>query len=225
MTKQISVALSFIVTLALAALGAGCSNSQSTNTNGTAAATPTAVPTPDRAAIEAELSRIENDWPRILKEHDAEAVRKVEADDILLLYPDGSAGSKDQDIKDIESGALSADSQEISELTVNILDNDSAVVRLKTTVKGGKYKEADGKVQDISGEFRSLDTFARRNGSWQLVASATVPVRNPTPAAAASSPAPKASVTPKAPAAVKPTPASKPTPARAASPLRKASPQ
>jgi len=36
-------------------------------------------PPPDRAAIEAELTKIENDWPRIIKEHDAAAVRKMEA--------------------------------------------------------------------------------------------------------------------------------------------------
>ena len=206
----------------------GCAGSQNSNSNTNAVAAPSAEPTPDKAAIEAELTRIENDWPRILKERDVAAVRKVEADDILLIYPDGSAGSKDQDMKDIEAGALSADSWELADLTVIVLDNDSAVVRLRTIVKGGKYKTPDGKTQDVSGEFRSVDTFARRNGQWQLVASATVPVRNPT---AMPSPTPKPSVSPKpspspksSPAA-KASPAMKPTPARAASPQRKPTPQ
>src|SRR2546425_10181264 len=149
-----------VIALLTIAVGlfSGCGTSQNNgNTGANMAATP--EPTPDKAAIEAELTRIENDWPRILKERDVAAVRKFEADDILLVYPDGTAGSKEQDMKDIEAGALSADSWDLADITVNVLNNDSAVVRLRTTVKGGKYKMPDGKTQDVSGEFRSVDTF------------------------------------------------------------------
>src|SRR5438132_8157404 len=81
----------------------GCANPQPTNTS-TNANMAVAEATPDKAAIEAELTRIENDWPRVLKEHDVEAVRRVEADDIILYYFDGSVGSKEQDISDIGAG-------------------------------------------------------------------------------------------------------------------------
>jgi hypothetical protein len=163
-------------------------------------------PTPDKAAIEAELTRIENDWPRILKERDAATLRRVQADDVLLVYPDGSAGSKEQDLKDIEAGSLTADSWELKDITVNVIDNDAAVVRLRTIVKNGRYKAADGKVQDVSGQFYSLDTFARRNGQWQLVGSATVPMKTPIPEP-------------------KPSPTVKPSPAANASPAAKAAPK
>src|SRR5882672_4863286 len=139
MRKHLSVTLFSLLMAAVATVFFGCAGPQNSNTNTNAIAAPSAEPTPDKAAIEAELTRIENDWPRILKERDVATIRKVEADDILLIYPDGSAGSKDQDMKDIESGALSADSWEVADLTVNVLDNDSAIVRLRTTVKGGKY--------------------------------------------------------------------------------------
>src|SRR5688500_10234876 len=43
----------------------------------------------DTAAIEAELLRIENDWPRVIKEKDVAAVGRVEADDVVIVYPDG----------------------------------------------------------------------------------------------------------------------------------------
>src|SRR5260221_8560408 len=126
MKKYLSAA---VVTLAIALpafFQFGCASPQNTNTNTVSMATP--EPTPDKAAIEAELTRIENDWPRIVKERDAAAVQKLEADDIMLLYPDGTDGSKEGDVKDIGSGALSADPQEISDLTVKVLDNDSAIV-------------------------------------------------------------------------------------------------
>lgn len=157
------------------------------------------------------------DWPRVIKEKDAAAVRKVEADDVVLVYPDGSIGNKDRDIKDIEGGALSFDSWDLSEIVVKVLDNDAAVVTLHATVKGGKYKPADGKSQDISGQYRSIDTFVRRNGQWQMTASATVPILNPAPAASAS---PTAKATPE----MKGTPEKKPSPAMKTSPKAKVSP-
>lgn len=133
----------------------------------------------DKAAIEAELINIQNDWPRVLKEKDTAAVRRVEADDLLIVYPDGSLGNREQDIKDIESGVLTAESWEMADFKVNVLSADAAVVSGRSVVKGGKYKGADGKAIDISGQYRFVDTFARRNGEWKLVASAAVPIRNP----------------------------------------------
>lgn len=169
--------------------------------------------TVDKASIEAALLRIENDWPRVIKEKDAEAVRRVEAEDVVLVYPDGGLGDKVQDVKDMESGALSADSVEMADLKVNVLSGDAAVVSGRTIVKKGKYKMPDGKSNDISGQYRFIDTFAKRNGEWKLVAGATAPVRQPVPAAspaAKTSPATTASPAAKASPAMKAAPASTP---------------
>src|SRR5205807_2790975 len=183
----------------------GCASPQPTNRS-TNANVAVAEATPDKAAIEADITRIENDWPRIIKEHDAAAVRRFEADDAVFVYPDGSLGGKDQDLKDIESGALSADSWEISEVAIKLLDKDSAIATGRSVVKGGKYKTPDGKTQDISGDYRSVDTFVRRNEQWLLIGSATVPVRGPSSAA-------MASPTPRASPSVKPSPTAKTSPA------------
>lgn len=210
MKGHVSITLAFVAVATLISLYLGCTTAPNpSNTNTVALASP--EPTPDKAAIETELTRIENDWPRIIKERDSAAVRRVEADDILLVYPDGSAGSKELDIKDIEAGSVTADSWELTDFVVRVIDNDAAVVTLRTTVKGGKYKMPDGKTQDISGQYRSIDTFARRNGQWQLVASATVPVKNPSPTSSASP-------------AAKPSPSMKPSPAAKASPATRTTP-
>jgi ketosteroid isomerase-like protein len=214
MKKYLSVA-----TLAATALIVfsqfGCASPQNTNTN-VSIATP--EPTPDKTAIEAELTRIENDWPRIIKEHDVATVRRIEADDAVFVYPDGSMGDKAQDVKDMEAGSLSADSWEVLDLKVNVLDNDSAVVTGRNVVKGGKYKMPDGKIQDISGEYRYVDTFARRNGQWQVVAGAATPVQK----GAAATPTPKGSPSPGASPAVKPIPSPKTTPVPKTAPPAKA---
>ena len=224
MRKYFAVTLFSLLIATVAAVYFGCATPQNSNSNANAVAAPSAEPTPDKPAIEAELTRIENDWPRIHKERDAATIRRLEADDIILVYPDGVVGSKDQDVKDIGSGSMSEETQEISDLTVNVLDNDSAVVRLRTTVKGGTYKTSAGQTQNTSGQFVSVDTFARRNGQWQLVASATVPVRNPA-ASAMQSPSPRPSASAKPSPSPKSSPAMKATPARVASPPRKPTPQ
>jgi ketosteroid isomerase-like protein len=205
-SKLIRLSLAIAV-FALAQIG--CATPENTNT-ATTMATPEA--TPDKAAIETELIRIENEWPRIIKERDAEAVRRLEADDIVLVYWDGSVGSKEQDIKDIGSGNLSADSIQMSETKVNVLDKDAAVVSGLITIKGGKFK-AEGRTIDVSGNYRFVDTFARRDGQWKVVASSSVKA----PAQAAS-PSPNTS-----PAAVE-SPAMKASPAAKASPTRRTPP-
>jgi ketosteroid isomerase-like protein len=181
--------------------------SGSTNTG----ATPETV---DTAAIEAELLRIENDWPRVIREKDGAAVRRVEADDVVIVYPDGNLGDKSQDIRDIESGALTADSIEMADLKVHVLDKDAAFVSGRTILKNGKFKMPDGKSLDISGQYRFIDTFARRNGEWKLVAGASVPVRQPPAAASPSptaSPAARTSPTPVASPPVRTSPTPSPT--------------
>jgi ketosteroid isomerase-like protein len=166
----------------------------------------------DTAAIEAELLRIENDWPRVIREKDVTAVGRVEADDGVFIYPDGSLGNKEQDLKDMASGNMTADSIEMKDLQVKVLDKDAAVVVGHIVIKAGRYKTPDGKVKDISGEYRFVDTFARRNGEWKLVAGASTKIEAP---AASASPVAKASpaASPAASPVVKASPAVKTSPA------------
>lgn len=223
--KRILFTLALPMGLALMAFNqTGCQPAAEPVANNNTPAVARETP-PDTAAIEREILRIENDWPRVLKEKDVVAVGKVEADDLISVPPDGSLTTKAQDIKDIGEGNLTADSWEMMELKVTVLGADAAVASGRTVIKGGKYKAANGKVTNISGQYRFVDTFARRNGEWKLVAAAAVPVMNPV-ADATPSPTPKASPATAAtpaprttPAATKPTPATKaPPPPPAATP-------
>src|SRR5439155_17197905 len=99
-TKSIAI-LGVVVFLFLPA---GCATPDNTNSANANLATPQT--TPDTDGITAEITRIENDWPRIIKERDGATVRKIEADDVAIVYPDGSTGGKEQDAKDIEAGSL-----------------------------------------------------------------------------------------------------------------------
>jgi len=194
----------------------GCAGPQPTTSSNTNMAIP--APTPDKAAIEPALKKIEHDSPSVLYVHDEGAVKRFEADDAVFIYPDGSLGDKTQDVKDMESSALSAESWEIADLKVNVLGNDSAVVSGRSIVKGGKYKMSNGKTQDISGEYRWIDTYARRNGQWQLVAGATTPVMKGPAPKPTQSPSPSPSPSMKASPATRASPATKPSPAMKAAP-------
>jgi len=210
--KRIAFMAALLISVSLLVFSQmSCQPAANTNAPETAAAnTNTGRETVNTAAIESELLRIENDWPRVLKEKDVEAVRRIEADDLVIVYPDGKLGNKEQDINDIQSGALSAESWEVADLKIMVLDNDAAVASGRSIVKGGKYKGADGKVIDISGQYRFVDTFARRNSQWKLVASGAAPILQPTVAsspAAKASPSMVASPTPR----VSPSPRTSPT--------------
>jgi len=145
-------------------------------------------------AIEAEIIKLENDWAGAAQRHDADTVRKILADDIIMTYPDGQTGSKASELTDIESGAVTVDSWELSDTKVTVLGADAAFITGRSVIKNGKYKDAKTKkVINISGEYRFTDVYARRNAQWQAVASQTTQIENPAPAAPPA-PSPKASV-------------------------------
>ena len=219
--RKITLIAALVAVMSLFSLGQmACQPAADTNRSDNVAApnTNSGSEVVDTAAIESELRRIENDWPRVVKEKDVAAVGRVEADDAVFIYPDGSIGNKQQDLKDMAEGNLTADSIEIKDLKVNVLDKDAAVVVGHNVMRNGKYKMPDGKTIDISGEYRFVDTFARRNGEWKLVAAASTKIAAP---GAAASPAAKASpaVSPAASPAVKASPPVKASPAVKPSPV------
>jgi hypothetical protein len=199
---------------ALVAMGAvSCTPSGNTNTTTTTTVAATPTPTPDTNAIVAEITKLENDFPRIIREKDGAALRRLEADDLMSVYPDGNAGNKEQDVKDIEAGLMTFDAWDISDMKVNVINNDTAVATFLITVTNGKIKSPDGKsTQNISGKYRVIDTFVRRNSQWQLVASGITPLSPAAAAAAAASASPK------------PSPGATASPATQASPAPRVSP-
>jgi ketosteroid isomerase-like protein len=176
----------------------GCQPAADTNRNLAAASATPARETFDPTAIEAEVIRIEREWYNATKTHSAEAAKGFLADNAVIVYPDGTAATKADEIRAIESGAMTADTYEMLESKVTVINADSAFITGRSTIKNGKYAvPGQKKPIDISGEYRFLDVYARRNGKWQVVASQAVKIDPAVVAAAAAvSPSPKASPTP-----------------------------
>lgn len=184
--------------------------------------------TVDNAATEQELTQIERGFAAAVLRHDADYIRRFEADDLVSTAPDGTVTHKQQDVQDVQSGNLSAEALDAVEIKVIVLNANAAVVTGSTIIKNGKYKAPDGKVIDVTGQYRFTDTFAKRNGQWQLVASQATKIEKPggaaTPAPGAkASPTPVASPSPRpTPTAVRPSPTPRATPT--ASPARSRTP-
>jgi ketosteroid isomerase-like protein len=114
---------------------------------------------------EKELMKIEQDLSAALTKLDAAALEPLIADDVYMVAPDGMTQTKTEFVADIKTGALKLESNKLDDMKVNAAGADMAVVTYRSTDKG-TYK---GK--EISGKYRWMDVFAKRNGRWLLVAS------------------------------------------------------
>ena len=175
----VSVALVFVMSLAFAA----CQPApQETNRNATATASP-AQERFDPAAIQAEVLKLEREWFKAGETHDVETMKRIVADDAVLVYPDGSTGTKADEVRIAETKAITVEGWELLEPKVTVLSADSAIITGRSVIKKGTYKMPNRKTPiDISGEYRFLDVYARRNGTWQVVASQATNVTAPPPA-------------------------------------------
>ena len=143
-----------------------------------------ATPTPEKidpAAIEAELIKLDRQWVDAAKSGDADTVRRVIADDIVITNADGSTSSKADEVQAIQSGAITIASWEIFDPKVTVVDANNAFVTGRSVIKDGRLKLPNSaRPIDISGEYRFTNVYAKRDGKWQAVASQTTPIqKNP----------------------------------------------
>ena len=170
-----SVLALFVIAVAVV-LNACQAKAPETNRNAAATASPQKEAF-DPAAIQAEIIKLEREWADSNKTHNAEAARRIVADDAVIVYPDGKVATKADEVSTIESGGLTADAYEILDPKVTVVNADSAFVTGRSVIKNGKYKDAGTKrTLDISGEYRFLDVYSRRDGKWQAIASQTTKI-------------------------------------------------
>jgi len=163
MRNMFAVALLCLFSLSLATgQQAGMDKSQKPKTK-TEAASAT-------GSVEDQIKKREQDWAQATMKEGAAAVDQFEADDIISTDPGGRVTDKAQDKQDLSSGDLKFQSMEVSDLKVHVYGN-TAVATGANTLKG-TYKG-----QDISGTYRFTDTWVKRNGKWQAVASQATKVQ------------------------------------------------
>jgi ketosteroid isomerase-like protein len=118
------------------------------------------------ASVEQELIKLENDWNNAMVKRDVAALSRIVTDDWTTIDPDdGTIMTKAQSLADLKSGEDVYTSAVGDEWKVRVY-GDAAVVLSRETVKE-QYK---GK--DVSGQYRFTDTWIKKAGRWQCVASA-----------------------------------------------------
>jgi ketosteroid isomerase-like protein len=175
-----NVLLAALTMFCLVLVLGGCQKAVAPPTN-RGDAGPTATPEKiDTAAIQTELIKLEREWADAVKNGDADTVRRVLADDIVVVNPDGSTSTKAEEVDAVQARVVTMESWDISDPKVTVLDANNGFVTGRGLIKNGKSKLPNSqKTIDISGEYRFLDVYARRNGKWQAVASQTTPIATP----------------------------------------------
>jgi ketosteroid isomerase-like protein len=115
-------------------------------------------------SVEDQIKKLEQDWAQAVVKEAAAAVDQYEADDIITTDPTGRVTDKPQDKTDLSLGDYKILSEELSELRVQVYGNTA--VATATNAMKGTYKG-----QDLSGKYRFTDTWVKRSGKWQVVAS------------------------------------------------------
>ena len=116
------------------------------------------------SSLEDQIKKQEQNWAQATIKEGAAAVDQYEADDIITTDPSGRVTDKTQDKLDLSSGDFKIQSEELSDVRVRIYSNTA--VASGTNIVKGTYKG-----QDINGKYRFTDTWVKRNGKWQVVAS------------------------------------------------------
>jgi ketosteroid isomerase-like protein len=117
------------------------------------------------ASVEQELIKLENDWNNAMVKRDVAALSRILADDWTIIDPDGTITTKTEFLADFKSGVDAYTSAVADEMKARVY-GDAAVVLGRDTVK----EQHKGK--DISGQYRFTDTWIKKAGRWQCVASA-----------------------------------------------------
>jgi ketosteroid isomerase-like protein len=122
--------------------------------------------------VQEELLTFEHEFTQAVVANDAAAIGRFVADDWVIVDADGNVIDRPRFISAIESGALTHESMESTELEARV-HGDTAVVTGITTSKGQFMG------QGFTTRERATDVLARLNGRWLCVFSQLTRVASP----------------------------------------------
>jgi ketosteroid isomerase-like protein len=125
-----------------------------------------------RRLVQEELLSFEQEFTQAVAANDAAAIARFVADDWVIVDADGSVIDKSRFISVIESGALTHESMESTDVAVRVF-RDTAVVTGITTSKGQFMG------QSFTTRERATDVLARLDGRWLCIFSPLTRVGTP----------------------------------------------
>ena len=118
------------------------------------------------------LIQLETDWDAAFLRKDVLFVENALADEFIATYDDGSRGNKALELKLLTEFNQQVQSSYVDDFTVKVY-GDTAVVWFTRHLAGPRQ----GRRAEVT--FRMTDTFVRRAGRWQCVASQSTKVSGP----------------------------------------------
>ncbi len=120
------------------------------------------------AKAEQELRKLERQW----LDANADEIESIEADDFTITYEDGSVRNKAQYLAMVRRAVRDPNVSQGTEDSVVRVYGDTAIITGRFL-----YKVRD-KDKETTTESRYTDTYIRRNGRWQVVASHLSRIKN-----------------------------------------------
>ena len=136
-----------------------------------ALATAPCIRAQDNSAIEAKLKQMEDAWAQALKDKDQAAVGNMVADDYAGINSKGEHQKKTQLLDEIKTSTDTLSASTNDSMDVHVYGPSLATVVGTSTEKG---KDKDGK--QFSRSFGWVDTWMERNGKWECIGEAVMPL-------------------------------------------------
>lgn len=126
----------------------------------------------DNSAIETNLKQMEDAWAKALKDKDQATVGNMVADDYAGINSKGEHQNKTQLLDEIKSSTDTLSASTNDSMQVHVYGPSLATVVGISTEKG---KDKDGK--QFSHSFGWVDTWMERNGKWECIGEAVMPLK------------------------------------------------
>ncbi|HKP69813.1 MAG TPA: nuclear transport factor 2 family protein [Pyrinomonadaceae bacterium] len=116
------------------------------------------------SAFEQEVRKLERTWLDAYEKRNVDAMTAIVADDFTITFPDGSIQTKPQIIESLKRPGGSAMKFFTESVQSRAYGDTVVLIGLVTS----EWKQNDKPMSDRS---RYTDTYVKRNGKWQVVAS------------------------------------------------------
>ncbi len=111
--------------------------------------------------VERELINLAKRWNEAFLRKDVATLKSIMAEDIVIVYGDGSRGTRAEDIASIGKSEQ-IESSIPDDFQVQVY-GDTAVMMSRLTVKGVRHGKK------FNAQFQYLDVYRKRDGRWQCV--------------------------------------------------------
>jgi ketosteroid isomerase-like protein len=119
---------------------------------------------PKSGNAEQELIKLEKDWSEATVKGDLAFLDKILAAELTDTDSEGTVWTKAQDLANLKSGDMKVTSAVADDIKVRVYGNVAVTT-------GRNINKISFKGKDQSGQYRWTDTWVKRAGRWQCVAS------------------------------------------------------